>query len=175
MKLKTILLLASALLPLAGHADEYDNRARAAAEEAQAERRATVVARSYQIQSFAINKLNRFVSQHGGLVEDGTCNVRVPACRGEDQVLCQWREDATVAFSALNPSALYWISTCSLNLRDGLACRVYESYNWGKGVSSTWYASCYDADRQQREFNLGAGIGMPGKAAAKPAAKKRKK
>jgi hypothetical protein len=163
----TLIAFLFALLALtsAARADEYANRARAAQEQAASRHRAEVAARSYQINLFEINKLNNFVAQHGGLVEEGSCNVRVSTCREGDESPCPFRRDAAVAFSSLNPAADYYIGSCTLNLRDGLACRVYESFAWGT-TNSTWAADCYDTNGQSRQIALGAGFGSTGNKAA---------
>ncbi|RYZ96974.1 MAG: hypothetical protein EOP11_22665 [Proteobacteria bacterium] len=167
-------LIALSLLASPAHADEYENRARAVQAEAAANQRAAYIQRSYQIRVFEVNKLNRFVAQHGGLVEDGSCSVRVAACRGE--IPCHSREDATIAFSQLNYEQDYDIRTCSVNLRDGLACRVYENYfDKNFNVNATWEASCLDANGNARNLSLGAGFGNTGGAARKGPVKKRKK
>lgn len=110
-------------------------------------------ASSYQSNARRLQGFQRFIAEHGGLVEDGNCRVSLRNFVEENRPYEDdrgWRESTswrseTLPYSSVSAAGEYSLRSCRLNLRDGLACDLSLTNESGSEGPSR-QADCYDAN-----------------------------
>lgn len=111
------------ILPLTTFADSYDDRAQIAAARANAVKLADCTARLQGSMAIEYRRIHGFVRDHGGLRQDGICQVTSISQDPNAWPVCGYNFEK-VSYSQLSPRFPGFINSCRLYLADNLDCNV---------------------------------------------------